>query len=106
MSRSLCRFRGWPITDCANLAWVHFNTVTANVMAEEFHFSFVEGTFRKFSVEFVVLQDLEDCGQVGQVLGRSPSVNQYVVQVHHDKLVQIWREYLVHDCLECGWRVS
>ena len=60
----------------------------------------------KFGVKLVFAKDVQDQTKVMQVLFLGFGVNQNVVQVAHDKLIDVRPEHTVHASLESGRGVN
>jgi hypothetical protein len=96
------RYRYWelPIKYFLNLAWVNCNLLSRDDMSKKRNFLQPESTLAEFRVELMVLKSLQNNADVPLMLFFTLRIDQYVINEDHDKLVQLWHEYGVHQVHE------
>jgi hypothetical protein len=89
-----------------NLAWVDCNTLSGDDVSKKGNFLQPESTLAKFGIELMVTKSLQNNSEMLCMLFFTLGIDQDVINKYHDKLVQLWHEYGVHQvhemCMSIG----
>jgi hypothetical protein len=69
-------------------------------MSEKWNFLQSESTFAKLGIELMVSKSLQNNSEMLHMLIFTLGIDQDVVNEEHEKLVQLWHEYRVHQIHE------
>jgi hypothetical protein len=82
------------------LAWVNCNTFSRDDMSKKWNLLQPECTFAKLDIESMVTKSLQNNPKMLFMLFFILELDQDVINEYHDKLVQLWHEYGVHQIHE------
>jgi hypothetical protein len=83
-----------------NFAWVDYNTLSGDDMSKKWNFLQPESTLAELGIELMVSKSLQNNSEMLRMLLFTLGKDQDVVNEDHDKLVQLWHEYRVHQVHE------
>lgn len=84
--------------NCEELCWVGFDTATSDEVAEEFPQAYPEGTFFRIEAQLVLLQKIEDFGEMGQVVACMHAFNDHIIDIgHHCVPEQAFKHFGYHS---------
>jgi hypothetical protein len=69
-------------------------------VTQEWHFINPEFTLTKLRIELMIPQSLKHSSQMLFMFYRTPQIYEYVTDEDHDKSIQLWHEYGVHEVHE------
>jgi hypothetical protein len=69
-------------------------------MSEKWNFLQSESTFTELGIELMVSKSLQNNSEMLHMLIFTLGIDQDVVNEEHEKLVQLWHEYRVHQIHE------
>lgn len=75
-------------------------------MPEEHHLLKPKLALAKLRIQLILTQQLQRSPQVLLLLLPEPRVYQYIINEHHNKLVEVWNKDLVHLSHEKCWSIS
>src|SRR3954470_19563902 len=86
--------------------WGDGNAILGNHMTKIGYFGKPEFTLRILSVEFVFSKLFQYEKKMFNMFSFILGVYQDIIQINHDKLVEIFHENIVHQSGECGWSIG
>src|SRR3954464_7551703 len=93
------------IQDCLNTFWVDGNAILGNHMTKVGYFRKPELTLIILSVEFV-FKPCQYKTKMFSVFFFVLGVYKDIIQINHDKLVEVFHEYIIHQTGEGGWSIG
>src|SRR3954470_13566910 len=94
-----------PVKDSLDTFGVDGNAILGNYMTKVGYFRKPEFTLRILSVEFVFSKLFQYKTKMFSMLFFSLGVYQDIIQINHDKLVEVFHEYIVHQSGKGGWGI-
>src|SRR3954467_14184151 len=91
-----------PVKNSLDTFGVDGNAILGNHMTQVGYFGKPELTLRILSIEFVFSKLFHYKTKMFSMFCIGLGVNQYIIQINHDKLVEIFHEYKVHQSGEGG----
>src|SRR3954465_8773425 len=91
-----------PVKNSLDTFWGDGNAILGNHMSEVGYFGKPELTLRILSVEFVFSKLFQYKTKVFSMFFFVLGVYQDIIQINHDKLVEVFHEYIVHQSGEGG----
>src|SRR3954466_14537282 len=95
-----------PVKNSLDTFWGDGNAILGNHMPKVGYFGKPELTLRILSIEFVFSKLFQYKAKMFSMLFFILGVYQDIIQINHDKLVEIFHEYIVHQSRESGWCIS
>src|SRR3954466_8739839 len=94
-----------PVKNSLDTFWGDGNAILGNHMTKVGYFRKPEFTLRILSIEFVFSKLFQYKAKMFSMFCIGLGVNQYIIQINHDKLVEVFHEYIVHQSGESGWGI-
>src|SRR3954470_16382895 len=95
-----------PVKNSLDTFWGDGNAILGNHMTKVGYFGKPELTLRILSIEFVFSKLFQYKTKMFSMLFFILGVYQDIIQINHDKLVEIFHENIVHQSGECGWSIG
>src|SRR3954465_13122684 len=94
-----------PVKNSLDTFWGDGNAILGNHMSKVGYFRKPELTLGILSVEFVFLKFRQYKTKMFSMFFFILRIYQYIIQINHDKLVEVFHEYVVHQPGEGGWSI-
>src|SRR3954464_11155863 len=94
-----------PVKNSLDAFWGDGNAILGNHMSKVCYFWKPELTLRILSVEFVFSELGQYKTKMFSMFFVILGVYQYIIQINHDKFVEVFHEYIVHQPGESGWGI-
>src|SRR3954469_18734886 len=95
-----------PVKNSLDTFGVDGNAILGNHMIKVGYFGKPELTLRVLSIEFVFSELFQHKAKMFSMFCIGLGVNQYIIQINHDELVEVFHEYIVHQSGEGGWCIG
>src|SRR3954466_11804227 len=95
-----------PVKNSLDTFWGDDNAILGNHMSKVCYFWKPELTLRILRVEFVFSKFCQNQTKMFSMFFFVLGVYQYIIQINHDKLVEVFHEYVVHQPGEGGWSIG
>src|ERR1043165_861327 len=95
-----------PVKNSLDMFWGDGNAILGNHMPMVGDFGKPELTLRILSVEFVLSKLGQNQTKMFSMFFFVLGVYQYIIQINHDKLVEVFHEYVIHQPGEGGWSIG
>src|SRR3954469_13581345 len=94
-----------PVENSLDTFWVDSNAILGNHMTKVGYFRKPELTLRILSVEFLFSKLFQYNTTMFSMFFFSLGIYQDIIQINHDKLVEVFHEYIVHQSRKGGWGI-
>src|SRR3954467_2084005 len=94
-----------PVKNSLDTFWGDGNAILGNDMTKVGYFGKPELTLRILSIEFVFSKLFQYKTKMFSMFFFILGVYQYIIQINHDELVEVFHEYIVHQSGESGWGI-
>ena len=94
-----------PIENSLNSLEVDGNTILGDDMPKISHFRKPEFTLGILSIQFMLSKFFQNKLKVFSMFFFVLGVYKDIIQINHDKLVEVFHEYKVHQSGECCWSI-
>src|SRR3954471_5602096 len=91
-----------PVKNSLDTFGVDGDAILGNHMTKVSYFGKPELTLRVLSIEFVFSKIFQHKSKMFSMFCIILGVNQYIIQINHNKLVEVFHEYIVHQSGEGG----
>jgi hypothetical protein len=91
---------------CTKILFLQKVGVTGDDMPKKWNFLQPESTLAELGIELMVSKSLQNISEMLRLLLFTLGIDQDVVNEDHDKLVQLWHEYGVHQVHEMCRSIS
>src|ERR1041384_4425971 len=95
-----------PVKNSLDTFWGDGNAILGNHMSKVGDFRKPEPTLRILSVEFVFSKLPQYETKMFSMIVFVVGIYQYIIQINHDELVEVFHEYVVHQSGEGGWSIG
>src|SRR3954464_11013534 len=95
-----------PVKNSLDTFWGDGNAILGNHMTKVGYFRKPELTLRILSVEFVFLKLPQYETKMFSMFFFVLGIYQYIIQINHDELVEVFHEYVVHQPGEGSWSIG
>src|SRR3954471_19595077 len=95
-----------PVKNSLDTFWVDGNAILGNHMSKVGYFGKPELTLRILSIEFVFSKLFQYKTKVFSMFFLILGVYEDIIQINHDKFVEIFHEYILHQSGESGWSIG
>src|SRR3954471_1144356 len=95
-----------PVKNSLDTFWGDGNAILGNHMTKVGYFRKPELTLRILSIEFVFSKLLQYKTKMFSMFFVVLGIYQDIIQINHDKLLEIFHEYVVHQSGEGGWSIG
>src|SRR4051812_8361364 len=94
-----------PVKNSLDTFWGDGNAILGNHMYKIGYFWKPELTLRILGVEFVFSQLSQNKTKIFSMFFFSLGIYQDIIQINHNKLVEVFHEYIVHQLRKGGWGI-
>ena len=94
-----------PIENILDSFWVDGNTILRDDMPKISYFGKLEFTLGILSIELMLSKLFQNKAKMFNMFFFILGIYKDIIQINHDKLVEVFHEYIVHQTRECSWSI-
>ena len=89
-----------PLSDGLKVGWIHTNGAGTNYEPKILNRLLYKGTLLQFGIKIFVTKALEDYAEMGKMVAKQLTENQYIIQVYDHDVAEKVKKRLIHEMLK------